>query len=148
MPEFPTTGRVYSKAWSARGVEGAIKWEVIHVTNGATVTLTFESAADQGQGVWLASNAGFTLDGVQYEQLVLWEHTAPRQVKLSVHCTDGLLHLYNVWADPSCAGGMGSQSYSSAMLQEKLPHGFRYRCNDIGFNEKFERLVFRIEAEA
>jgi hypothetical protein len=43
---------------------------------------------------------------------------------------------------------MGSQSYTSAMLQEPVSRGFRYRCNDIGFNDQFNRLVFRLETGA
>ena len=148
MPAFPTTERIYSKAWSARGVRDAIKWEVLQVLDGERVTLTFESAADQSQGVWLATDSGVTLDGVRHDQLVLWERKAPRQVEFLTSTADGRLHVYNVWADSNCAGGMASQSYSSAMLQERLPRGYRYRCNDVGFDEKFNRLVFRIETEA
>jgi hypothetical protein len=88
------------------------------------------------------------LDGVRHPQLLIWEESAPRQVRFVVNSTNGLLHLYNVWHDPRCRENMGSQSYTSAMIQEKTSEGFRYRCNDVGFDESFNRLVFRLELNA
>jgi hypothetical protein len=34
---------------------------------------------------------------------------------------------------------------SSGMLIEEMPSGRRYRCNGIGFDTHFDKLVFRIE---
>jgi hypothetical protein len=55
---LPTQSRINSKAWSQRGLSDAIKWEVLSVADESVVTLTFESAASSGQGVWLPQMAG------------------------------------------------------------------------------------------
>jgi hypothetical protein len=31
------------------------------------------------------------------------------------------------------------------MLIEPIANGMRYRCNDIGYDPKFDKLIFRVE---
>lgn len=147
MPgSLPTSSRTLSKAWAAKGVPDVVSWEVLSIGDGATVRLVFE-AAKPGQGVWLASDGGFELEGAHYGQLTLWQETAPREVSFIVRTGKGLLHFYNVWHDSRAAGNRGSQSFSSGMRCEAIPEGFRYRCNSIGFDPAFDHLVFRVEFE-
>jgi hypothetical protein len=141
---MPTSNRVLSKAWAKRGLPEAILWEVLTVESGSTVVFSIEAAAKSGQGVLFAADCGFSCEGMTYPKLVLWQDTAPSEVAFEVFNADGLLHFYNVWRSDRGAGGMNSQSFSSAMIREELADGARYRCNDIGFNEQFNSLVFSL----
>lgn len=73
----------------------------------------------------------------------IWTDTAQREVAIEVHSSTDHLHLYNIWNSKEV--GRQSQSYTSGMLVEQLANGRRYRCSDIGFDTKFDDLVFRIE---
>ena len=148
MSSIPTSTRIMSNGWAERGVVDAIKWEVLRVPDGTIICVEFEEGSKPGQGVWLASNRGITVENQRSPQVVLWKDSAPREVALTVHNTDSLLHFYNVWQSDAERNNVGSKSQSSAMRQERVPNGFRYSCNDIGFNEPFDSLVFRVQLGA
>ena len=76
----------------------------------------------------------------------LWVDTAPPEVVAHCMTADGNLSVYNIW-DSGRGRGRESQAHSSGMLVEDLPDGRRYRCNDIGFDTNFDKLVFRIMFE-
>jgi len=70
--------------------------------------------------------------------------TAPPAVEIACLETDGLIRIYNIWQSGR-RPGVESQSQTSGMLVDLLPDGSRrYRCNDIGFDPDFSKLVFRI----
>lgn len=59
----------------------------------------------------------------------------------------GSMIFYNVWDSGRGLGPFESQSNTSGMIRENLPlNGYRYRCNDIGQDPKFEKLIFRVAA--
>ena len=148
MTQLPTTKRVLSKAWIERGVPDAIKWEVLAVEDGDIVDITFENSEPTEEGIWLCSDQGLMADNVIYPQVLLWQGTAPKSVRLVVHCTDGRLHLYNVWRDECAHESTGSQAYSSGMLCETSAMGSRYRCNSVGFENPFAGLVFTVRTRS
>ena len=76
--------------------------------------------------------------------VTLWIDSAPPEVICQCTTADGLLSIYNIW-DSGRGYGTESQRSSSGMLVEDLPNGRRYRCNDIGFETNFDKIVFRIE---
>ncbi len=136
--------RLYSPGWAEEGGRrDVILWEVIDVQDGEVVTLIFESKkSPYRQGVWLYTDRGIVIEGELCPSLELWSDTAPRRVPLECHTSTGKLSFYNIWDPGSCPS---SQCHSSGMLVTELPNGRRYRCNDIGFDGKFDQLVFRIE---
>ena len=145
MKKQPTDERILSTQWAQRRVPDVIKWEVFPVRSGATATVTFESVKSPGQGIWFASDGGIEIDGTLHDEIVIWQRTAPKRITFVVRSSDDLLHFYNVWNDPRAVNHAGSQSFTSGMLREELSSGARYRCNDLGFNKVFDRLVFTIE---
>jgi hypothetical protein len=141
LPE--TAGRILSKAFTERGVEGIVKWEVLQVTDGETTRIVFEATnSPWRQGLWLKCDRGIEIDGEIYGSVSLWSDSAPVRTVFRCRTGDGKLHLYNIWDD---GNGRRSQSHTSGMRVEALEDGWRYRCNDIGFDAAFDKLIFRIQ---
>ncbi len=90
----------------------------------------------------MMTDRGLRINGQLCPQATLWQDTSPGEIVIECYTTDGVLSLYNIWDD---GRGTQSQSYSSGMIAEDLANGTRYRCNDIGFETEFDKLVFRIE---
>jgi hypothetical protein len=81
---------------------------------------------------------------VSAPQLDLWYDTAPTLVEITCESTDGLIRIYNIWQSGR-RPGVESQIHTSGMIVEALPDGSRrYRCNAIGVNPDFSKLIFRI----
>ena len=122
-----------------------VKLETLPISDGQFVRLTFEGGASPWrQGVRLATEGVLNVNGVQAPQLDLWLDSAPSVVEVRCESTDGLLRLYNIW-QPGRRPGVESQSHTSGMLVEELEGGSRrYRCNAIGFNPDFDKLIFRV----
>lgn len=77
-------------------------------------------------------------------ELDLWPDTAPSVVEIMCESTDGFVRIYNIWQSGR-RPGVESRSHTSGMVVDLLPDGSRrYRCNDIGFDPDFSKLVFRI----
>jgi len=137
--------RIYNRAFSERGLAQVVMWEVMAIANQEIITIIFESKnSTWRQGVWLMTDKGLLLNQQLYPSVVLWAETAPLEVSCECYTESGLLHVYNVW-DSGRGLKMESQNWSSGMLVENLANGRRYRCNDIGFETQFDKLVFRIE---
>ncbi|MBC7251963.1 MAG: hypothetical protein H5T62_17000 [Anaerolineae bacterium] len=133
--------RLYNKAFTDR--DDVVLWDILPVEDGEKLKLIFESKnSEWEQGVRLACDIGITGDGWTGKGVRLWYGHSPREVVFTCHTKDGFLSIYNVW---DRGRGPESQKHSSGMLVEELPNGRRYRCNDIGFDTKFDKLVFRIE---
>lgn len=139
LPPAPT----YNEEFRQRGIPDVVKIEAFPL-NGADITVIFESARveERRQGVWLKTDAGIWIEGEMCPSVELWYDTAPEVVSCQCLSADKRLYLYNIWEANS---SRGSLSYGSGMLVEQLPNGRRYRCNDIGFETSFDKLVFRIE---
>jgi hypothetical protein len=117
--------------------------DVFSITNQEVVRLTFEEKnSTWKQGVWLGCDEGVEINGQHMTSATLWYETAPNQNFIKCFTLNGLLMVYNVW-DKGI--GRASQSHSSGMLIEDIPLGRRYKCNDIGFETGFDKLLFRIE---
>jgi hypothetical protein len=133
--------RSYNKSFEEK--DNVILWDVFPVKNGETVLLTFESKNSEWlQGVWLMCDMGIEVDGIFNRSVMLWYETASKQVNVKCHTNNGLLNIYNIW---DRGYGPNSQSHSSGMVIEEIPKGRRYKCNDIGLQTIFDKLVFKIE---
>jgi hypothetical protein len=135
--------RVFNSAFKERGREDVVKIDVLPIHDGDQLRLVFESKnSPWRQGVWLKTDAHFLVNEHESSSVQIWQDNAPNEVLIECHTRNGFLHLYNIWDKGS---GRESQSWTSGMLVEELPNGRRYRCNDIGFDMSFAKLVFRVE---
>ena len=135
--------RVMNRAFAEKGRDDVVMIEVFPISDGELLQLTFESKnSDWRQGVWLKTDDYLVVNDVRCPSASIWQETAPSQVRIECHTQAGCLHLYNIWDK---GAGRSSQMWTSGMLVEELPSGRRYRCNDIGFESGFDKLVFRIE---
>ena len=138
LPHTP----VVNKAFSERGDYGVIKWDVLNVANLERIAIVFESMSSSWrQGVWLSTDEGIIINGQLCSSAVLWFDTAPKEVDVICRTKNGRLHIYNVW---DRGLGKNSQSLTSGMRVEEFFGGRRYRCNDIGFDSTFDKLVFSL----
>jgi hypothetical protein len=133
--------RLYNDAFTDR--EDVVLWDVLSVRDGEKLKLLFESKnSEWEQGVWLMCDKGLTVERQTGKSVYLWYDHSPPEVVFICHTQEGLLSIYNVW---DRGRGPESQSHSSGMLVEERSNGRQYCCNDIGFDTKFDKLVFRIE---
>lgn len=120
-----------------------ILWDVFPIQNNDLISVYFESKnSTWEQGVWLMTDVEIEVNDQKAPSIVLWYGKTPKKVDLRCHTKDGYLNIYNVW---DRGNGMNSQSHSSGMIIEDISNGRRYKCNDIGFETSFDKLVFRIE---
>lgn len=132
-----------STAFEEKGRNDVVKIDVFPIQDGDRLSLTFESVnSPWRQGAWLKTDGHLVIDQQKSPSVQLWQDTAPSEVLIECHTKNGCLHLYNIWDK---GNGRESQSWTAGMLVEELPTGRRYRCNDIGFDTTFEKLVFRVE---
>jgi hypothetical protein len=138
-------GRTLNQTLSAELGREVVKVEALPIVPGQIVRLAFEGGESPWrQGVRLATEAALIANDVSAPQLDLWPDTAPSLVEITCESTDGLIRIYNIWQSGR-RPGVESQSHTSGMIVEALPDGSRrYRCNDIGFNPDFSKLVFSI----
>jgi hypothetical protein len=138
--QIPST-RIYNKSF--KNIKEVVLMDIFPVKNKEIIELTFESKnSDWRQGVWLACDQGLEINNQRIKSTELWFDSAPTKVSIECFTSNGLLTVYNVWED---SHGRNSQSHTSGMLVDELPLGRRYRCNDIGFQTNFDKIVFRIE---
>jgi hypothetical protein len=136
------TSRLYNQAFPDSQLQ-VVKIDVFPVTDKEKILLTFESKNSKWkQGVILCGAGELDVGGQRLPGVILWYETVPQQVQIQCFINSGLLIVYNVW---DRGIGRNSQSHSSGMLVEEMEFGRRYRCNDIGFETNFDKLVFKIE---
>jgi hypothetical protein len=134
-----------SDAFKERGRDNVVMIDVFPVRDGEVLKVSFEGAVSSWrQGVWLKTDRGLLINNQPCASAQIWYDTAPGEVLIQCRTENGCLHLYNIW---DRGKGSDSQAWSSGMLVEEFPNGRRYRCNDIGFDSKFDKLVFRIERD-
>jgi hypothetical protein len=138
-------GRTLNDTLSAAVGREVVKVDALPVIDGQLVRVTFEGGESPWrQGVRVATKGSLNVDGVSGPQLDLWPDTAPPTVEIVCESTDGLVRIYNIWQSGR-RPGVESRSETSGMLVEALPDGSsRYRCNDIGFDPDFTKIVFRV----
>ncbi len=135
--------RIYNKDFASRGREDVVLWDVQKIGDGQLIKVTFISKNSQyHQGIRLATDKGIEVNGQTYPSIMLWEHSAPKDVICKCFTDDGLLSIYNIWDE---GDGRESQAHSSGMLIEENGKTLTYRCNDYGFETNFDELVFSIE---
>ncbi|MBY5162883.1 hypothetical protein [Salsipaludibacter albus] len=132
------------------GPEGEVvlMLDVVSVGSGAGFNITFEQVASEWrQGVWLGTDGILQVDGARSPHIVLWQDIAPASTHVRLLEGSGDLRLYNVWDSGRGIKDHESQSATSGMVVETLERGSRrYRCNDIGYDPSFQKLVFTLSA--
>ena len=103
------------------------------------------------QGIVLDTKGVFEFvdDGAKISKgIVLWEHTAPKKVKIAVKSKDKILFIYNVWEVTDHLGnkvmhyGHGGGALYTEQVDETAT---LYHCNDGHPNDDFDDLVFRVQ---
>lgn len=96
------------------------------------------------QGIALKTKGEFEIDGQKLPNgIVLWEHTAPKQVEVLVKSKDKILFIYNVWDI-----GDGTMHYGhngGALFVEEVNGASIYHCNDGFPDDDFDDLIFKVE---
>jgi len=136
------TERVYSKAFPDFDRE-VVAVDIFSVHDQEKIILTFEAKNSAWrQGVRLSCDDGLAVNRRHGASMLIWCEAIPQQVPIQCFTTNGLLVVYNIW---DRGRGMDSMAHTSGMLLEDVAHGRRYRCNDIGLETDFNKLIFRIE---
>jgi hypothetical protein len=132
--------RIVNKSFSLS--VDVVLWDIFPIRDKELITVYFESQnSPWTQGIWFMTDMGIECNAQKSSSIVLWYGKVPSRVEILCHTNDGKLNIYNVW---DRGFGMNSQFETSGMLLEELENGRRYRCNDFGFDAKFDKLVFRI----
>jgi hypothetical protein len=135
-------GRTLNQAFAERGIPDVIKIEAFPLM-GDQVSVFFEEASSsRRQGVWLKTDGGIFVNGKLCGSVDLWMDSSPAVVDCRCVSANRILYLYNIWERD---GVRSSLAYSSGMRVEEIRSGRRYRCNDIGFDTRFDSLIFRVE---
>lgn len=96
------------------------------------------------QGVVLDTKGEFEINGQKIKnKIVIWEHTAPKQVELTVKSKDKALFIYNVWDT-----GDGTMHYGhngGALFVEQNREATVYHCNDGFADDDFDDLIFKVK---
>lgn len=136
---------VLNRELTAETGRPVVKLEVLPVTAGEVFRVTFKGqSGDWRQGIWMGVDGELEVVGLRADQMELWTDTAPRTFEVKVlRAEDGLLRLYNIW-DSGRGRRRESQSATSGMLKEPNGGSTTYRCNDIGRQPKFDKLIFEV----
>lgn len=123
--------------------------DVFAAEPGQRLILTFEEAKSPWrQGVWVGTHGRLAANGVEASQFAVWRDTSPRVAAIDIAETDGFIRLYNIWDSGRAIAPHESQSDTSGMLVARAgERSRRYRCNDIGYQPDFDRLVFSVEVQ-
>lgn len=96
--------------------------------------------------MFIATERSLAVADVTARAHVLWQDSTPPEVDIDVIESNGTITIHNVWDSGRKYGRFESQKHTSGMLVERIePHGWRYRCHDIGFNPDFKKLVVRVD---
>ena len=97
------------------------------------------------QGLRLAVDGGTLLVNDQpLRELVLWENTAPRNVRIQVTPAHArcIVKMWNVWQDE--AGAMQAWIGDCGMVVEPTSSGVRLKCSDGADGAAFDDLVVQV----
>lgn len=95
------------------------------------------------QGLWLATRGRLRIDDDPAPQFLLWADRVPDEVVIRVDHTDGLVRFCNVF------DSIASQLYGGGMLRQDASDGWiEYVCNNMGLEDTYEKLVFRVRIPA
>lgn len=139
--------RIYNTNFE--NIENVVQWEVLNIKNEQEFHLKFVSTNSKyRQGIRLAIDAGdgyIEINNIRSKELYLWEDTAQKCVLVKCISEEGVLSIYNVFDLGKERGGRRSQMDSCGMLVERKENTIVYKCNDVGFQSDFDKLIFEIE---
>lgn len=133
---------IASKCFLEKGIEGVVLWDVVSLQKENKIQVKFENKnSNWDQGILLMSNMGFKINNeIHLEPIEIW-YSDKNKYELTCYSDNGLLHIYNIW---NRGRGRESQSWTSGMRIIQEGNIRRYKCNDIGFTEEFNKLIFSI----
>ena len=139
--------RIYNTNFE--NIENVVQWEVLNIKNEQEFHMKFVSTNSKyRQGIRLAIDAGdgyIEINNIRSKELYLWEDTAQKCVLVKCISEEGVLSIYNVFDLGKERGGRRSQMDSCGMLVERKENTIVYKCNDVGFQSDFDKLIFEIE---
>ena len=108
------------------------------------ISIVFQSiSSNWRQGIHLSTVGEFNVGRQRVKRsVVLWNDTAPEEVRLTINSADGLCNIKNVWDVGD--GVVHSWHGGAAMLVFGDMHERTYYCNDGKENDDFNDLVFRV----
>lgn len=96
------------------------------------------------QGIYLDTNGEFEINGEKFpKRIALWEHTAPKEVGLTVKSKDMQLIIFNVWETED--GTIHHWHNGGAMQIEEKQNCRIYNCNDGYPDDDFNDIIFKID---
>ena len=113
-------------------------------SNEVTLLIEFISTdSDWKQGIVLQTKGKLIVNGKSLaNKIVLWEHTAPKQIELTVKTNDKTLFVYNVW---DIGDGIIQYGHNGgALFIEQTNQTTIYHCNDGYPDDDFDDLVFKV----
>jgi hypothetical protein len=119
----------------------------IAIARRATLAVRFvDSTKHVVQGLRLAVDGGTLLVNDQtLLEIVLWEDTAPRRVRIQVTPTPPrcVVKMWKVWRDET--GAMQAWIGDCGMVVEPTSSGVRLKCSDGADEAAFDDLVVRVD---
>lgn len=141
--------KIFNDEFSKLGFKDVIRWDVVDIKENQELNLEFISINSKyKQGIRLAIDVGegfIEVNGVKSKGIQLWEDTCPKKVKIRCMSSEGKLSIYNIFDIGPERGGVKSQVDSSGMIVEQEGNKMIYKCNDVGFQTNFDKLIFEIE---
>ena len=117
------------------------------ISNNVSLKLIFINADSRWkQGVILQTKGKFEINGqTLLNKIVLWEHTAPKEVQISIKSKDRSLNIYNVWETED---GTTHYWHNGGAMNVVEKDGYRiYYCNDGDPDDDLNDLVFKMQFE-
>ena len=141
--------KIYNRVFEKMGKDNIVRWDVLKIKHEQELVVEFISVnSEYRQGIRLAIDVGegyLEINGMRSRAMQLWEDTAPKKVHVKCVSSEGLLSVYNVCDLGESRGGVRSQMDSCGMIVEKVEGKIKYRCNDMGFETQFDKMVFQVE---
>lgn len=144
--------KIYNNLFAGVEKDTAIQIDVLNIKKEQELILEFISSNSkypQGVGLALYEGDGYIeINGQRAKQMAIWKDTAPKKNKIFCFSSEGLVSIYNEYYKYNPGTGRSEvrhQMDSCGMLVEQKGNKVIYRCNDEGFEPKFDALVFSIE---
>ena len=141
--------KIYNNLFAGVEKDTAIQIDVLNIKKEQELILEFISSNSkypQGVGLALYEGDGYIeINEQRAKQMAIWKDTAPKKNRIFCFSTEGLVSVYNMYNIGVGRSGVRKQMSSCGMLVEQKGNKVIYRCNDEGFEPKFDALVFSIE---
>lgn len=141
------TKRIYNNLFDS--TERVVHWEVLSIKKEQEICIEFISTNSKyRQGIRLGVDVGdgyVEVNSIKSKGMQLWEDNCPQEIKIKCISSEGKISIYNIFDMGSERGGIKSQMDSCGMLVEEQGKCRIYRCNDVGFESDFDKLVFKIK---